>query len=73
MFVREFISTKKEEITSPLLARAVTEFIGLKEMGDRVQASLEMAEQRGAEFHPFLHAYVITKKQMLQSIFLPWF
>ena len=47
LFVREFISTKKEEITAPLLARAVTEFIGLKEIGDRVQASLEMAEQRG--------------------------
>ena len=46
LFVREFISTKKEEITAPLLASVVTEFIGLKEMGDRVQASLEMTEQR---------------------------
>ena len=44
LFVREFISTKKEEITAPLLARDVTEFVGSKEMGDRVQASLEMAE-----------------------------
>ena len=44
LFVRELISTKKEEITAPLLARAVTEFVGSKEMGDHVQASLEMAE-----------------------------
>ena len=44
LFVREFISTKKEEITASLLARAVTEFVGSKEMGDGVQASLEMAE-----------------------------
>ena len=28
LFVREFISSKKEEITSSLLAQAVTEFVG---------------------------------------------
>ena len=44
LFVREFISSKGEEITSSLLAQAVTEFVGSKEMGANVQASLEMAD-----------------------------
>ena len=44
LFVREFISSKKEEITSSLLAQAVTEFVGSREMGAHVQASLELVE-----------------------------
>ena len=44
LFVREFISLKKEEITSSLLAQAVTEFVGSREMGAHFQASLELVE-----------------------------
>ena len=56
---------RREEITAPLLARAVTEFIGLKEMGDRVQASLEMAEQRGGERR--VRGYFFTLFYMLME------
>ena len=43
LFVREFVSTKKEEVTASLLAQAVTEFVGSR-MGTNVKASLEAAD-----------------------------
>ena len=49
LFAREFISSKKEEITASLLARAVTEYVGSQEMGARLQASLELV---GTETDP---------------------
>ena len=44
LFVKDFVSSKKEEITASLLAQAVTEFVGSQEMGANVQSSLEFAE-----------------------------
>ena len=44
LFVKDFISSKREEITASLLAQAVTEFVGSHEMGGSVQTSLELAE-----------------------------
>lgn len=40
LFVMEFIASKKEEITSELLGRAVTEYVGSKSAGKKLQMAV---------------------------------
>ena len=41
LFVREFVAEKGEKVTAPLLAKAVTEYLGSRRAGESIQTLLE--------------------------------
>jgi hypothetical protein len=46
LFVRQFVASEGEKITSNLLAKAVQEYVGAKAVGTRVEAALGSADGR---------------------------